>query len=206
MEALAAARAMREVIAAEERIKRALRSKLPPSTKYNITPADLVRVYREDVKNWVGPVQAVRTEGKMIHVGDGIKVCPFNRVQVMPVKTENATEDELISKIFNHSDAQAQIEVERPIDHKRNYTKSEPNNNYEVGSETSPETSSPAETTHEEIRTEDLVSGEIAGQRQFQVNLVSKLNSDTEPHLDRMALTEKTRLAGAVDNGDTCTV
>lgn len=44
MGALEAARAEMEVIAAEKRIRRVLRSELTLSTKYNITPGDFVRV------------------------------------------------------------------------------------------------------------------------------------------------------------------
>lgn len=95
-----------EAVVAEERIKRALRSKLPPTTKYQLSPGDLVRVYREVKRKWVGPVQIIRLQNKIFHVTDGIKVKAFNRVQVMPVLTNNHAEDAHIDTIFRHSDAQ----------------------------------------------------------------------------------------------------
>ena len=45
-EALKSARAEMESIVAEQRIRKALKSKIPPATKYLIKPDDQIRLYR----------------------------------------------------------------------------------------------------------------------------------------------------------------
>lgn len=113
MGALRSARHEMESVVAEERIKRALRAKLPPATKYVVRPGDLLRVYREGSEKWIGPVEVVRVEDKLISVTDGVSVKTFNRTQVMPVRTNNPMEDEFLDEIYRHSDEQASIEKEQ---------------------------------------------------------------------------------------------
>lgn len=55
-------------ITAELRIQQALRSKLPPATKYDIKPGDDVLIYREDDKEWMGPHRVTKMMEKEIYV------------------------------------------------------------------------------------------------------------------------------------------
>lgn len=103
MQALSLARDEMATLVAEQRILRALRSKLPPASKYNLQSGDLVRVYWEKERKLLGQVQIVKVEHKIIHVTDGITVKPFSRVQVMPIRTGNKAEDTHISAIHEFS-------------------------------------------------------------------------------------------------------
>lgn len=86
-------------ISADQKLLRDLISKLPPSTKYHVQPGDLVRVYREETKKWICPVQGVKTERKIIHVSDGVKNKAFNASQFMPITIRNLAEDEYLDVI-----------------------------------------------------------------------------------------------------------
>lgn len=61
-------------ISARLRVQEALRSKLPPSTHYLISPGDMVFVYREDKSSprasgaWQGPFTVASVAGKQIAV------------------------------------------------------------------------------------------------------------------------------------------
>lgn len=59
LSALKLAKEEMERISAEQKLLRALRSKLPPAAKYLIQPGDLVRVFREVPRKWIGPVKVV---------------------------------------------------------------------------------------------------------------------------------------------------
>ena len=59
-----------ESIVAEQRIKKALKSKLPPATKHLLKPGDNVRVYREHTKRWDGPFTITKIGNKMVSVTD----------------------------------------------------------------------------------------------------------------------------------------
>ena len=85
-QALRLARQEMETIVAQTRIKTALRSKLPPATKYLIKPGDDVRVYRERSKRWNGPFKVTKVSDKIISVTDGEKVKQFNITSVLPMK------------------------------------------------------------------------------------------------------------------------
>ena len=91
--ALRTAKAEMEKIVAETRIKRALKSKLPPATKFLIKPGDEVRVYREISKKWEGPFTVTKTSPKLISVTDGIKVKQFNITTVLPIAAETNDAD-----------------------------------------------------------------------------------------------------------------
>lgn len=80
-----------ETIVSENRIKTALRSKLPPSTHYLIKPGDQVRVYRE--KPWDGPYKVTKVAHKIISVTDGTKVKQFNISSVLPITPDTNDND-----------------------------------------------------------------------------------------------------------------
>lgn len=103
-ERMKAPRCEMDTITAENRIKKALRSRLQPATRYHIVPGDLVRVYREDSRKWVGPVQVTRVDHKIIYVTDGVKTKAFNRVQNLPVRTNNPSEDEQLTTVYGYSE------------------------------------------------------------------------------------------------------
>ena len=91
--ALRTAKAELEQIVAEKRISTALRSKLPPATKYLIKPGDQVRVYREQTRKWEGPFTVHRTTPKIISVTDGRKVKQFNISSVLPIAPQSNDAD-----------------------------------------------------------------------------------------------------------------
>lgn len=62
--ALKAAKEEMERISAEQKLLRALRSKLPPSAKYHIQPGDIVRVFREETRKWIGPFKVLKSSGR----------------------------------------------------------------------------------------------------------------------------------------------
>lgn len=106
MKALSTARDEMSQIVEDQRVLRALRSKITPASRYVIKPGDLVRVVREKERRWLGPVEVVKIEGKSVHVKDTLKVMKFNMAQVMLFKIDNAAEDEGLERIFQHSDDQ----------------------------------------------------------------------------------------------------
>lgn len=67
------------------RIKIALKSKLPPATQYLIPPGDKVHVYKENIRSWKGRYEVSRVSRKIIHVTDGINVKPFNISSILPM-------------------------------------------------------------------------------------------------------------------------
>lgn len=68
-------------IGAQLRIKTALNSRFPPSTKYHIAHGDQVGVYRERASRSEGPFRVTRTMEKEILVTDGRAEKQFNRSQ-----------------------------------------------------------------------------------------------------------------------------
>jgi len=92
-EALRNARAEMESIVAEQRIRKALKSKLPPATKYLIKPGDQVRVYRELSKRWDGPFTVTKVSNKIISVTDGNTVKEFNITSILPIPPSTNDQD-----------------------------------------------------------------------------------------------------------------
>lgn len=73
-------------ITATLRIQRALRSKLPPATKYNVAPGDNVYAYNEKLKRWNGPYQVTRTFEKSIWVQRPDKEAQYSIDHILPVQ------------------------------------------------------------------------------------------------------------------------
>ena len=71
-------------IVTEQRIARALKSKLPPAVTHNLNPGDNVLVFREKKKRWIGPYRVSRIEEKRIFITDGKSTRPFSITQVLP--------------------------------------------------------------------------------------------------------------------------
>lgn len=92
--AMAKARDEMAKISAELRIQTALRSRLPPSTRYHLSPGDQVRVYRERSSRWEGPFTITKTREKEVWVTDGNREQHFNRCQVIP-DPDDASDKEL---------------------------------------------------------------------------------------------------------------
>lgn len=100
--ALKLARAQMESIVVENRIKIALRSKLPPATKQLFRPQQEVRVYREYKNKWDGRLEVQKVADKDISVTDGIKLKPFNISAVLPTppKSNDAKRNDEITKMI----------------------------------------------------------------------------------------------------------
>lgn len=104
MKALSCARAEMEQITLEGRINRALRSKILPESRYFIQRGELVRVYREEANRWIGSVQMIKVERKMVHVTDGPNIKQFNIIQLTWMKANNPVIDQDIDWIYKNID------------------------------------------------------------------------------------------------------
>lgn len=104
MKALRTAREEMAQIAAEQRILRVLKSKVPPASRCSLNPGELLRVYHEKERRWLGPVHIVKIEGKSVFVSDTKKVVKFNAIQLMPLAINHVAEDESLDLIYKHSD------------------------------------------------------------------------------------------------------
>lgn len=104
MMALQTAREEMAKIAAEQRVIMALKSKVPPDSRFVLKPGDLVRVYREKERRWIGPVEIVKLEDKSVFVSDTTKVVKFKISKIMPIRINHPAEDEGLDKIFTYSD------------------------------------------------------------------------------------------------------
>lgn len=82
-------------------------------SKYHIKPGDLVPVFSEETNKWIGPIQVVKTERKIIHVRYGVKTKTFNASQVMPILITNPAEDEYLDAIYKHIDTVQEGEVQQ---------------------------------------------------------------------------------------------
>lgn len=71
-------------IAAENRIKRALRSNVPPSATYTLRHGQDVMVYSEKQRKWTKGLTVVRTGTKMIWVNSGKRIIKLNKTHVIP--------------------------------------------------------------------------------------------------------------------------
>lgn len=71
-------------IVTEQRITRALRSKLPPAVTHDIRVGQESLVYREKKKRWVGPYTVSRIEDKRAFISDGKSTRPFNLSKLLP--------------------------------------------------------------------------------------------------------------------------
>ena len=84
LQAIVDARLEMGSIVSEQRITRALRSKLPPAVLHNKNAGDDVLVFREKKKRWVGPYKVNRVEDKMAFITDGKTTRPFSVTQILP--------------------------------------------------------------------------------------------------------------------------
>lgn len=99
MRALKTARENMAQIAAGQRIQHALKSKIPPASRYVLKPGDLVRVYRGKYRRWIGPIEVVKLEGKSVFVSETKKVVKFNITQIIPINIGHAPEEEALEEI-----------------------------------------------------------------------------------------------------------
>lgn len=100
MKALQSSRAYMDQITVEQRIHLALKSNIPPCYRYLLKPGNLVRVYREQSKRWIGPAQVIKVELKLVLLTDGVKEKQFNAAQVMPIETGHPETEEDLDRIF----------------------------------------------------------------------------------------------------------
>lgn len=71
-------------ITSEIRIRTALRSRLPPSTRYDVLPGDSVMIFREGSKKWECPFIVTKVNEKEVWVTDGQKEKQFSRTIIFP--------------------------------------------------------------------------------------------------------------------------
>lgn len=85
MAALEAAKREMATITAENRVKEALRAKLPPSIRYDIEPRAQVLVFRERSNEWKGPYCVTKIFQKEVFLDCDGKEKDFNLSQVIPM-------------------------------------------------------------------------------------------------------------------------
>lgn len=101
-ERMAAMRCSREESAkltSELRTKTALRSCLPPATKYDLIPGQRVRVYLECSKRWEGPLRIERISGKPVWITDDQRRKQFCIAKVIPDPSDSA--DQELARLIN---------------------------------------------------------------------------------------------------------
>lgn len=108
MLALRSARDEMAQYATEQRIIRTLKSKLPPASSYKLTPGDLVRVFMEGPRKWLGPVEVLKVKNKLVHVSNVVKVESFTVTQVMPISIGHRAVDNDLHHLFEHNDKVAE--------------------------------------------------------------------------------------------------
>lgn len=84
MIAIESARREMERITAELRVRQALISRVPPAAQYVIAQGDLVRVYREGDKRFLGPFPVLRVAEKEVFVNQNGRLVHYNISQVVP--------------------------------------------------------------------------------------------------------------------------
>lgn len=85
MSALLTAYREMSTVAAEHRIRQALRSKLSPGTRYDIKPGDHVLVYRANEKEWFGPHRGTKIFEKEMYIDWDSHERHYNLSRVIPI-------------------------------------------------------------------------------------------------------------------------
>lgn len=99
MRALANAQREMATTHAENRIRRAINSRVPPSIKFRVEVGDPCRVYREKRNRWKGRFIIQRLKKKLVWVTEGNIVKPFNVTEVISaVVRGNVTDIERLIK------------------------------------------------------------------------------------------------------------
>jgi hypothetical protein len=80
-------------IVSERRVQRGLVTKPPRSTDYTIEPGNIVYVYREKAKKWIGPVGCIYRSGKQAPVVMGGLSQPLNISQLKPAPIADPNPD-----------------------------------------------------------------------------------------------------------------
>lgn len=130
MNAMTIARKEMANITARLRIQKALKSKLPPATKYLINPGDQVYVYSEKSKHWNGPFPVTRTFEKSVWVKRPDKEAQYSIDHTIPIQNapHSAFINHLSSSFKDFTNEQHPIrvyltEVLKPGDHRATHPK-----------------------------------------------------------------------------------
>ena len=75
------------IITAELRIRKALSSRVPRNADLVIEAGDLIRVFHETHKRYVGPYPVIRVDGTHMFIIDNYSEVKFNKHQVLPAST-----------------------------------------------------------------------------------------------------------------------
>ncbi len=87
MDAMQSDRREMAIITAELQIRKALSSRVPRNADLVIEVGDLVRVFRENDKRYVGPYPVIRVDGTHVFIIDNHREVKFNKHQVLPAST-----------------------------------------------------------------------------------------------------------------------
>ena len=93
MKAIVDARSEYGKIVSELKIQRAIMSKLPAATQFNLRAGDRVLVFRDKQKRWTGPFTIQSICGKHGYVTDGSKTVKFNITQILPHSADKRNHD-----------------------------------------------------------------------------------------------------------------
>jgi len=84
MLALQEARKEMATITAELRLKKALLSKVPRNADLTVETGDMVRIYRETDKKYIGPFPVIRMDGKQVYVIQNDREVQYSLHQILP--------------------------------------------------------------------------------------------------------------------------
>lgn len=87
MKLLQVADSEKAYVVSEMRIKKALLSRTPAAARVIHAPGDLVRVYHEGDKRFLGPFRVVKVDEKEVYVDYDGRLAHFNAVEVIQEKT-----------------------------------------------------------------------------------------------------------------------
>lgn len=108
--AMKAARDEYSKIVAKQRINRAKQIRPPPSSESNISPGDVVYVYREKPKQWVGPITCIYREGKhvLVDISGTLKSFNISQLKRDDIHIPSLIERAYITEIIEKDDPRAQ--------------------------------------------------------------------------------------------------
>ena len=75
-----------ETVVSELRVRQAMLSKIPRCVDTILKPGDLVRVYIETDKKYVGPYPVIRVDGKQVYLIINDKEVQHGVHQILPAK------------------------------------------------------------------------------------------------------------------------
>lgn len=90
-------------LVARQRVARAKKTKPTTASESKVAPSDIVYVYREKLKRWVGPIPCAHRDDKQVFVDLNGTLKPFNISQIKRAEIENPNRENTCIHHRNHS-------------------------------------------------------------------------------------------------------